>query len=81
MSEIAPGDVVLARGSSGSFYAVVRGIRLNRVVVERCDGRPSGPLAIRDITAVFKNAGRPQVDPGRPRRVLPTTQMRLDLDS
>jgi hypothetical protein len=79
MSEIEAGDVIMARGSSGSFYAVVRGVRLNRVVVERCDGRPAGPIAVRDVTAVFKNAGRPQRGP-RPERVLPTTQMRLDLD-
>jgi hypothetical protein len=81
MSEIEAGDVVMARGSSGTFYAVARGIRLNRVVVERCDGRPSGPIAIRDVTAVFKNAGRPEVDTSHPQRVRPTTQMRLDLDS
>ena len=81
MSEIEPGDVLMARGSSGSFYAVVRGIRLNRVVVERCDGRPSGPVAIRDVTAVFKNVGKPDTETGRVGRVRPTSQMRLDLDS
>jgi hypothetical protein len=81
MSEIEPGDVVMARGSSGSFYAVVRGIRLNRVVVERCDGRPSGPLATRDVSAVFKNVGKPDSETGRVERIRPTSQMRLDLDS
>jgi hypothetical protein len=80
MSQIEPGDVVTARGRSGSFYAVVRGIRLNRVVVERCDGRPSGPIAVRDVTAVYKNAGRPEPEQQTPGRVRPTSQMRLDLD-
>ena len=80
MNEIEPGDVVMARGSSGSFYAIVRGIRLNRVVLDRCDGRPSGPIAIRDVTAVFKNVGKPDPETGRFGRVRPTSQMRLDLE-
>lgn len=79
MSEIEAGDVVMARGSSGSFYALVRGVRLNRVVVERCDGRPSGPLAVRDVVTVFKAAGEPARSEGAVQRLRPSSQMRLDL--
>jgi hypothetical protein len=80
MSEIEPGDVVMARGSSGSFYAVVRGLRLNRVVVERCDGRPSGPLSVRDIVEIFKATGEPDVTMTGPLRKRPSSQLRLDLE-
>jgi hypothetical protein len=79
MSEIEAGDVVMARGSSGSFYAVVRGVRLNRVVVERCDGRPSAPIAVRDVVTVFKAAGEPGPTEGAVQRLRPSSQMRLDL--
>ena len=76
MAEIEIGDVVRARASAGGFHAVVRGIRLGRLQVERCDGQPSGPLAASDVAAVFKPAGAPA---GKPRgeRMRPTAQMKL----
>lgn len=79
MAEIEAGDVVMARGSSGSFYAVVRGVRLSRVVVERCDGRPSGPVAVRDVVAVYKRVGEPSLTSSGGGRLKPSSQMRLDL--
>lgn len=78
MSEIEVGDVVLARGSSGSFYAVVRGMRLSRLTVDRCDGRQSGPLSLRDVISVFKNQGGPAAAPAAT-RLKPSSQLRLDL--
>ena len=78
MTEIEVGDVVLARGAGGSYYAVVRGVRLNRLVVERCDGRSSGPLAVREVVSVFKEEGAPDGDPSGI-RLRPSAQLRLDL--
>ena len=79
MAEIVPGDIVLAREASGQFHAVVRGVRLGRLTVERWDGRAARPVALRDVLQVFKPAGRP--DPGGPavEPLRPTAQMRLDL--
>ena len=83
MAEIEVGDVVLARGTSGRFHAVVTGMRLGRLAVDRCDGRPAGPLSPRDVLTVFKNAGAPQPAPAAPGaaapRLRPTGQLRLDL--
>lgn len=79
MSEIEVGDVVLSRGRSGPFYAVVRGVRLSRVVVERCDGRPSGPIAVRDVVELFKPADKSVQLMARGERLRPSPQMRLDL--
>lgn len=79
MAEIEVGDVVLARGTTGAFHAVVSSIRLGRLGVERCDGRPSGPLAMRDVLAVFKPAGEPAPEPPRTQRLRPSAQLRLDL--
>lgn len=79
MAEIEVGDVVLARGATGAFHAVVTGIRLGRLAVERCDGRPSGPLAARDVVEVFKPAGGPAAEPPRTQRLRPSPQLRLDL--
>jgi hypothetical protein len=79
MAKIEIGDVVLAQGTSGRFHAVVSGVRLGRLVVERCDGRPARPLAERDVVAVFKSAGAPDVAP-RGARLRPSGQLRLDLE-
>ncbi|HWH92813.1 MAG TPA: hypothetical protein VNT03_03040 [Baekduia sp.] len=78
MAEIEVGDVVLAKGATGRFHAVVAGIRLGRLAIERCDGRPSGPLSPRDVVTVYKAAGAPETEP-RVRRLRPTGQLRLDL--
>ena len=80
MAEIEVGDVVLARGATGRFHAVVTGIRLGRLAVERCDGRPSGPLPARDVVTVYKAAGTPGADPPRTRQLRPTAQLKLDLE-
>jgi hypothetical protein len=79
MAEIEVGDVVLARGTTGRFHAVVSGVRLGRVVVERCDGRPAGPLSLRDVLSVYKKAGPPDAEP-RVQRLRPSGQLRLDLE-
>jgi hypothetical protein len=79
MAEIEVGDVVLARGATGRFHAVVSGVRLGRVMVERCDGRPAGPLSPRDVLSVFKEAGPPDSEP-RVKRLRPSGQLKLDLE-
>jgi hypothetical protein len=79
MAEIEVGDVVLARGATGRFHAVVSGVRLGRVVVERCDGRPAAPLALRDVVSIYKPAGPPQGETRAP-RLRPSGQLRLDLE-
>ncbi|HEU4975616.1 MAG TPA: hypothetical protein VFT50_11045 [Baekduia sp.] len=78
MAEIQVGDVVLARGTAGQFHAIVAGVRLGRLMVERCDGRPAGPLSPRDVVTVYKPAGAPEAEPRTP-RLRPTAQLRLDL--
>jgi hypothetical protein len=80
MAEIEVGDVVLAKGPTGRFHAVVNGVRLGRLAVERCDGRPSGPLSPRDVVTVFKAAGAPSAEPPRVRQLRPSGQLRLDLE-
>jgi hypothetical protein len=80
MAEIEVGDVVLARGATGRFHAVVTGVRLGRLAIERCDGRPSGPLAARDVVTIFKAAGAPSAEPPRVRQLRPSGQLRLDLE-
>jgi hypothetical protein len=78
MAEIEVGDVVLARGATGRFHAVVTGVRLGRLAIERCDGRAAGPLAVRDVVSIFKEAGPPDTEPRTP-RLRPSGQLRLDL--
>jgi hypothetical protein len=78
MAEIEVGDVVLAHGSTGRFHAVVAGVRLGRLVVERCDGRPAAPLSPRDVVSVFKAAGPPEAE-ARVRPLRPSPQLRLEL--
>lgn len=79
MAEIEVGDVVLIRSlQGGRTWAVVQAVRLGRLRVERCDGRPSGPIPVRDVVTVFKEAGAPSVPPLTP-RMRPTAQMKLDV--
>ena len=79
--EARPGDVVLARGTSGRYHAVVHGVRLGRLVVERCDGRPAGPLAMRDVVCVYRSIGSPANDAAVPavERKRPTAQLRFEV--
>jgi hypothetical protein len=58
-ADIHSGDLVRLRTSSGNAFAIVRGARLGRLVVERCDGKPQGPVVLRDVLEVYKSAGRP----------------------
>lgn len=80
MAEIEVGDVVLARGATGQFHAVVAGVRLGRLAVERCDGRPTGPVSPRDVVTVFKPSGAPSAEPPRARQLRPSGQLKLDLE-
>jgi hypothetical protein len=75
---ISAGDVILAQDSAGRFHAVVHGSRLGRITVQRCDGRPARPLALRDVLQVYKAAGAPDAPP-RPEPLKPTAQLHLDL--
>jgi hypothetical protein len=79
MAEIEVGDVVLARGTAGRFHAVVSGVRLGRLMVERFDGRPAGPVSPRDVMTVYKPAGAPSTEP-RVKRLRPSGQLKLDLE-
>jgi hypothetical protein len=58
--EIQTGDLVRLRGNA---FAVVRGTRLGRLMVDRCDGKHQGPVQLRDVLEVFKPAGRPAAAP------------------
>ncbi len=75
---IRPGDVILAQDAGGRFHAVVRGTRLGRLTVQRCDGRPARPLALRDVLQVYKAAGAPAAPP-QTEPLKPTAQLHLDL--
>jgi hypothetical protein len=79
MAEIEVGDVVLAQGTGGRFHAVVTGVRLGRLAVDRCDGRAQPPLALRDVLTVFKPVGAPDGSVRAGGRLRPTAQLRLDL--
>ncbi|MCW2999697.1 MAG: hypothetical protein JWN65_3246 [Solirubrobacterales bacterium] len=70
--------MILAQDSAGRFHAVVHGSRLGRITVQRCDGRPARPLALRDVLQVYKAAGAPDAPP-RPEPLKPTAQLHLDL--
>jgi hypothetical protein len=75
-ADIHTGDLVRLRTSSGNTFAIVRGTRLGRLVVERCDGKSQGPVILRDVLEVFKSVGRPAAGPGV--EVLrPTAQLKL----
>jgi hypothetical protein len=75
---ISPGDLVLAQDAAGRFHAVVLGTRLGRLTIQRCDGRPGRPLAMRDVLQVYKPAGTPDAPP-KPEALKPTAQLHLDL--
>lgn len=81
--QVQPGDIVLARGGGLTpvqFHAVVVGARLGRLVVERCDGRPCGPLALRDVLCVYRAVGTPGATAAAPtERRRPTAQLKLEL--
>jgi hypothetical protein len=62
-ADIQTGDLVRLRAGTGNAFAIVRGARLGRLVVERCDGKPQGPVVLRDVLEVFKSAGRPGAGP------------------
>jgi hypothetical protein len=62
-ADIHTGDLVRLRTGAGNAFALVRGARLGRLVVERCDGKPQGPVVLRDVLEVFKSAGRPASGP------------------
>ena len=74
--EIHTGDVVRLRTGAGNVFAIVRGTRLGRIVVERCDGKPQGPVHLRDVIEVFKPAGRPATAP-QSEALRPSPQLKL----
>jgi hypothetical protein len=51
------------------------------LAIERCDGRPSGPLSLRDVTVVYKPSGAPDPVARGGSRLRPSPQLRLDLES
>jgi hypothetical protein len=71
--EIHSGDLVRLRGNA---FAVVRGTRLGRLVVDRCDGKPQGPVLVRDVLEIFKPAGRPEAAP-ETETLRPSPQLKL----
>jgi hypothetical protein len=75
-ADIHLGDLVRLRTGSGNTFAIVRGARLGRLVVERCDGKPQGPVVLRDVLEVFKSAGRPAAGP-EPEQLRPSAQLKL----
>jgi hypothetical protein len=75
-AEIHTGDVVRLRTGAGNAFAIVRGSRLGRLVVERCDGKPQGPVVLRDVVEVYKSAGRPTSGPDT-EQLRPSAQLKL----
>jgi hypothetical protein len=71
--EIHTGDLVRLRGNA---FAVVRGTRLGRLVVERCDGKAQGPVVLRDVLEVFKPVGKPDTAPDT-EQLRPSPQLKL----
>jgi hypothetical protein len=78
-ADIHTGDLVRLRTGSGSAFALVRGTRLGRLVVERLDGKPQGPVVLRDVVEVFKSAGRPEPGMGAmsTQALKPSAQLKL----
>jgi hypothetical protein len=78
-ADINTGDLVRLRTGSGNTIAVVRGARLGRLVVERCDGKPQGPVVLRDVLEVYKSAGSPTAVAGgvEVQALRPTAQLKL----
>ena len=75
-ADIHTGDIVRLRTGSGNAFAVVRGARLGRLVVERCDGKAQGPVVLRDVVEVYKSAGRPTSGPDT-EQLRPSAQLKL----
>jgi hypothetical protein len=75
-ADIHTGDLVRLRTGAGNAFALVRGARLGRLVVERCDGKPQGPVVLRDVLEVFKSAGRPASGPAS-EALRPSAQLKL----
>ena len=75
-ADIHTGDLVRLRTGSGNAFAIVRGTRLGRLMVERCDGKPQGPVVLRDVLEVYKSAGRPTAGPGT-EALRPSPQLKL----
>lgn len=75
-ADIQTGDLVRLRTASGNAFAIVRGSRLGRLVVERCDGKPQGPIVLRDVLEVYKSAGRPTSGPDT-EQLRPSAQLKL----
>lgn len=78
-ADIHTGDLVRMRTAAGNAFAIVRGTRLGRLVVERCDGKPQGPVVLRDVLEVYKSAGRPSAGVGgvRVEQLRPSAQLKL----
>jgi hypothetical protein len=75
-ADIHSGDIVRLRTGSGNAFAIVRGTRLGRLVVERCDGKAQGPVVLRDVLEVYKSAGRPAAGPDT-EQLRPSPQLKL----
>jgi hypothetical protein len=73
---IHTGDLVRLRTGSGNAFAIVRGTRLGRLMVERCDGKPQGPVVLRDVLEVYKSVGRPSAGPDT-ETLRPSPQLKL----
>jgi hypothetical protein len=76
-ADIQTGDVVRLRTGSGNAFAVVRGARLGRLVVDRCDGKAQGPVVVRDVLEVYKSAGRPGAGGVEVEALRPSAQLKL----
>jgi hypothetical protein len=75
-ADIHTGDLVRLRTGSGNAFAIVRGARLGRLMVERCDGKSQGPVVLRDVLEVYKSVGRPTAGPGT-ETLRPSAQLKL----
>ena len=75
-ADIHTGDLVRLRTGSGNAFAIVRGTRLGRLMVERCDGKSQGPVVRRDVLEVYKSAGRPGSGP-EAEALRPSPQLKL----
>ena len=75
-ADIHTGDLVRLRTGSGNAFAIVRGTRLGRLMVERCDGKSQGPVVLRDVLEVYKSAGRPSGGPDT-ETLRPSPQLKL----
>ena len=75
-ADIHAGDMVRVRTGAGNAFAIVRGTRLGRLVVERCDGKPQGPVVLREVLEVYKSAGRPTAGPDT-EQLRPSAQLKL----